>query len=405
MAELAHAAGARLVVDNTFATPFAVRPAALGADVVVESATKFLSGHSDLIAGAVMSDVDTIREVQRRVVTFGGCLDPAAAYLLWRGLQTFEVRLARQTSSAARLADALAARDDVHRVVHPSRPDHPQHELAAAMMPRGTAMLTVEVAGGDRRALAVLRELRLFTEATSLGGVESLASTPFNSSHFSLSAADRAAAGIGPGTLRLSVGLEDPDALLADLAAALDAHRGGPAVSPWQPDRAAERRRRASARWPPCASSGVHGVRGVALTFVDTAGITRVKAVPLARLAARRGQRGRHVAGVRHVRLRRQHHQHRPARRPGRRPAAGAGPGPAGAAGRPARLGLGPGRPLRAGRLGLRRLPAAVRRRAWSPPPPSEGFELRMAFEIEWAARRARPAGLRARLHRARPTG
>jgi cystathionine beta-lyase/cystathionine gamma-synthase len=132
------------------------------------------------------------------------------------------VRLARQTSSAARLADALAGRADVRRVVHPSRPDHPQHELAAAMMPRGTAMLTVEVAGGDRRALAVLRELRLFTEATSLGGVESLASTPFNSSHFSLSAADRAAAGIGPGTLRLSVGLEDPDALLADLATALD---------------------------------------------------------------------------------------------------------------------------------------------------------------------------------------
>ena len=223
VAGLAHAAGARLVVDNTFATPFAVRPYALGADVVVESATKFLSGHSDLIAGAVMSDVDTIREVQRRVVTFGGCLDPAAAYLLWRGLQTFDVRLARQTSSAARLAEALAARDDVIRVVHPGRADHPQHELAAEMMPRGTAMLTLQLAGGDPRALAVLRELRLFTEATSLGGVESLASTPFNSSHFSLSAADRTAAGIGPGTLRLSVGLEDTNALLADLVAALDA--------------------------------------------------------------------------------------------------------------------------------------------------------------------------------------
>ncbi len=225
VAELAHAAGARLVVDNTFATPFAVRPAELGADVVVESATKFLSGHSDVIAGAVLSDVDTVREVQRRVVTFGGCLDPAAAYLLWRGLQTFEVRLARQTSSAARLAGALASRADVTRVVHPSRADHPQHALAATMMPRGTAMLTVELAGGDRRALAVLRELRLFSEATSLGGVESLASTPFNSSHFSLSAADRAAAGIGPGTLRFSVGLEDPEALLADLVAALDATR------------------------------------------------------------------------------------------------------------------------------------------------------------------------------------
>jgi cystathionine beta-lyase/cystathionine gamma-synthase len=225
VAELAHGAGARLVVDNTFATPFAVRPAELGADVVVESATKFLSGHSDLIAGAVLSDVDTIREVQRRLVTFGGCLDPAAAYLLWRGLQTFEVRLARQTSSAALLAAELAERDDVVRVVHPGRPDHPQHALARTMMPRGTAMLTIEVAGGDERALAVLRELRLFTQATSLGGVESLASTPFNSSHFSLSAADRAAAGIGPGTVRLSVGLEDPAALMDDLAGALDVTR------------------------------------------------------------------------------------------------------------------------------------------------------------------------------------
>ena len=228
VAELAHAAGARLVVDNTFASPFAVRPAQLGADVVVESATKFLSGHSDLLAGVVMSDVDTIREVQRRVVTFGGCLDPAAAYLLWRGLQTFEVRMLRQTSSAARLADALAGRGDVLRVVHAGRPDHPQAELAAAMMPRGSAMLTITVAGGDERAGAVLRQLRLFTEATSLGGVESLASTPFNSSHFSLSAAERAAAGIEPGTLRLSVGLEDPDELLADVAAALDA-TGDPA--------------------------------------------------------------------------------------------------------------------------------------------------------------------------------
>ena len=154
-----------------------------------------------------------------------GCLDPAAAYLLWRGLQTFEVRLARQTSSAALLAAELAERHDVVRVVHPGRPDHPQHALARAMMPRGTAMLAIEVAGGDERALAVLRELRLFTQATSLGGVESLASSPFNSSHFSLSAADRAAAGIGPGTVRLSVGLEDPAALMDDLAGALDATR------------------------------------------------------------------------------------------------------------------------------------------------------------------------------------
>ena len=127
------------------------------------------------------------------------------------------------------------------------------------------------------------------------------------------------------------------------------------------------------------------GVRGVALTFVDTAGITRVKTVPLARLDADRGQRGRHVAGVRHVRLRRQHHQHRPARRPGRGPAAGARPRPAGAPGRAARLGLGAGRPVRAGRHAATPPASGCSPRAWSTAAAERGLSLQMAFEIEWA--------------------
>ena len=182
------------------------------------------------------------------------------------------------------------------RVVHPSRADHPQHALAAAMMPRGTAMLTVELTGGDQRALAVLRELRLFSEATSLGGVESLASTPFNSSHFSLSAADRAAAGIGPANAPAS------------------GRPGGPGSAAGRPGRGLGRHPGDRMKVPVTAAcdlpSGVEcgpqepqievrhlesglaeaGVRGVALTWVDNAGITRVKAVPLARLGHGRGR-------------------------------------------------------------------------------------------------------------------
>jgi cystathionine beta-lyase/cystathionine gamma-synthase len=211
LAELAAAAGARLVVDNTFATPYLVNPLALGADLVVHSATKFLNGHSDVIAGAVVGDRATIREVQRRVVTFGGCLDPHAAYLVWRGLQTFEVRMERQCATAHAVAAWLASRQDVLRVRYPRlRQD------------RGGAMVAFTVAGGDRRALRVMRRLRLACEATSLGGVETLVSTPFNSSHFSLPPQERRAAGIDDGMIRLSCGLEAAEDLIADLRDALD---------------------------------------------------------------------------------------------------------------------------------------------------------------------------------------
>jgi cystathionine beta-lyase/cystathionine gamma-synthase len=225
VAELAHAAGARLVVDNTFASPALVRPLALGADLVVESATKFLNGHSDVIAGAVAGDAGTLREIRLRVVTFGGNLDPHAAYLLWRGLQTFELRVREQSRTAAALARWLAQRPDVASVIHPSLPDHPQHELAAAQMPEGLAgALVTFVLDDDERALAVMRSLRVAAEATSLGGVETLVSMPFNSSHASLGGGERLRAGIVPGMVRLSVGLEPLDALCADLAGALDAY-------------------------------------------------------------------------------------------------------------------------------------------------------------------------------------
>jgi cystathionine beta-lyase/cystathionine gamma-synthase len=212
-------------VDNTFATPYCTRPLQLGADVVVESATKFLAGHSDVVAGAVTTDdVALHEEVQRRLVTFGGCLDPHAAFLVWRGLRTFRVRLAETCRTAGVLADDLAKEVGVARVVYPGRHDHPDvaSGTVARVMPHAYgAMLTLVLEGGDERALRVLRALRVGVEATSLGGVETLASTPFNSSHFSLTPQERLDAGILPGMLRLAVGLEGEDAIGDDLRRAL----------------------------------------------------------------------------------------------------------------------------------------------------------------------------------------
>ena len=225
LADLAHDAGALLVVDNTFATPYVVNPLALGADLVVHSATKFLNGHSDAIAGAVLGDFELVREVQRRIITFGACLDPHAAYLVWRGLQTFEVRMARSTATALEVASALEQRSDVSLVRYPGLASYPRRDVAKRTMRdgRGGAMIAFVVDGGDDRALAVMGRLEVACEATSLGGVESLVSTPFNSSHFSLTAEQRRAARIDEGMIRLSCGLEPAESLVADFAAALDA--------------------------------------------------------------------------------------------------------------------------------------------------------------------------------------
>jgi cystathionine beta-lyase/cystathionine gamma-synthase len=223
---LARANGTTLVVDNTFASPYLVKPLELGATVVVESVTKFLNGHSDVVAGAIaVRSRDLADDLRRRVVTLGGCLDPHAGYLVARGLQTFEVRLARQCQTATRLAARLAGRDGIRTVLHPSRPDHPDAGLASRLLSHGRhgAIVTLVVEGGDERALRFMRALEVVAEATSLGGTETLASTPFNTSHAMLAADERADLGIEPGMVRLSVGLEDPDLLYEDLSSALDA--------------------------------------------------------------------------------------------------------------------------------------------------------------------------------------
>jgi cystathionine beta-lyase/cystathionine gamma-synthase len=229
VAEAAHAVGAKLVVDNTFATPFCTRPLSIGADVTIDSATKFLSGHSDVIAGVVCTDdTELLEEIQRRMITFGGSLDPHAGYLVWRGLQTFEVRLREACRTARGLAETLVDETGVLGVVYPGRDDHPDAaSVAPRVMPEARgAMVTLVLDGGDERALEVIRNLRVATEATSLGGVETLASLPFNSSHFNMSSEERLAAGILPGMLRLSVGLEGEDRIREDVRQAMKAADG-----------------------------------------------------------------------------------------------------------------------------------------------------------------------------------
>lgn len=225
VAQAAHEVGARLVVDNTFATPYCTRPLQLGADVVVESATKFLAGHSDVIAGSIScNDAELRDEIQRRIITFGGCLDAHAAFLVWRGMRTFRVRLQESCLVAAQLATALDEEAEVTAVVHPGRADHPDAAVVDRVMADAQGgMLTLVVQGGDERALRVVRALRVALEATSLGGVETLASLPFNSSHFNMTPEQRLQAGILPGMVRFSIGLEGFDVLLEDIRQALRA--------------------------------------------------------------------------------------------------------------------------------------------------------------------------------------
>lgn len=222
VAEAGHALGATVLVDNTFATPLNQRPLALGCDVEVHAATKYLGGHHDLLAGSVSGRRDFIEKVWKHRKLLGGCLDPFPAYLLHRGLLTLEVRVRRQNETALALARWLEGQPAVGRVLHPGLPSHPDHALAARQMTGGFGgMLAFVVRGGFDAAVRVVDRLRTISLATSLGGTESLVCMPANTSHAGLPPAERARLGIDEGTVRLSVGLEPLEALQADLARAL----------------------------------------------------------------------------------------------------------------------------------------------------------------------------------------
>ncbi len=217
-AEVAHAAGARLVVDATFATPILHRPMEEGADLVVHSATKYLGGHSDTTGGIICHRGEDRDELWTTRRNLGATMDPFGAYLVLRGIKTLPIRVREQCATAMWLAETLAARDDVI-VHHPGREAHPDHAHARRLAAFG-AMLTIDV-GSLERAQAFRRKVKLIAPAASLGGVESLVSLPIETSHAYATPEARAALGITGGLLRISVGLEDRDDLLADIEAAL----------------------------------------------------------------------------------------------------------------------------------------------------------------------------------------
>ena len=227
VADLARAHGAISICDNTFATPFNQRPLSLGVDVVVQSATKYLNGHSDVTAGVVVGTPTTIAGVWEHARVHGPVLHPNEAWLLERGLKTFVHRMRAHNANALAVAEALEAHERVAAVHHPGLQSHPHHDLARAQMPGGFGgMLSFEVTGGDaderyERAQKTVAAARRCVTAVSLGGTETLLTHPASLIFAHQDPAVLERAGVSPGLLRVSVGLEDPDEIVADLDQAL----------------------------------------------------------------------------------------------------------------------------------------------------------------------------------------
>jgi|TARA_B100001564_G_scaffold162920_1_gene136985 cystathionine beta-lyase/cystathionine gamma-synthase len=217
MVEVAKRHNLLCIIDNTFASPWACQPLSMGVDLVIHSTTKYLGGHSDIIGGAVVGSKELIAQIFPRKVHFGGSPDPHNCYLLERGMRTLHVRMPTICSNAASLAKRLEAHPMIERVNHPSLPSHEDYEVAKRVMPKGTGMIGFVVKGGDEAALKFMRGLTMIYEATSLGGVESLVECPFNSSHMMIPEDVRHAAGLVPGYVRMSIGIEDVEDLWADL--------------------------------------------------------------------------------------------------------------------------------------------------------------------------------------------
>ena len=229
VAEVTRDARLPLAVDNTFATPFFQNPLALGADVVVHSTTKYIGGHSDVVGGAVLTSDAELHERMKFYQNSAGAVPGAFdAWLTLRGVKTLSVRMQRHAENAVLLAAHLRDSSWAHDVVYPGLTDHPQHELASRQMRGFGGMVTFTLPGGRAAADAFVRRLRLFSFAESLGGVESLVCHPATMTHAAIPPDERAARGIGDGTLRLSVGIENVEDLVTDLeqAAAWQRSRG-----------------------------------------------------------------------------------------------------------------------------------------------------------------------------------
>jgi cystathionine gamma-synthase len=219
VAELAHQHGAKLVVDNTFATPYLQTPLTHGADVVVHSTTKYLGGHSDVIGGAVItSDAELAQQLKFFQYAVGAIPGPLDCYLTLRGIKTLGVRMDRHQENAARIVELLAATKDITKVWYPGLETHPNHKVALDQMSGFGGMVSFEVAGGNERAMRIVESTKVFTLAESLGGVESLIELPAQMTHLSVSGS---LLETPDNLIRLSVGIEDIDDLLEDLSRAL----------------------------------------------------------------------------------------------------------------------------------------------------------------------------------------
>ena len=221
VAAACRARGVTSVVDNTFASPINQQPLALGVDVVMHSATKYLNGHSDVTAGVLAGSVEMMEKVLKARKLVGAVLDPYAAYALGRGLKTVAVRVERQNASALTVARELERRGRVERVYYPGLESHPDHAIAKRQMSGFGGMVCLDVGGGYARAARFFDRLQIVKRAASLGGVESLCSLPVLTSQWGHSDEELARAGVTASMARVSIGLEDPEDLLADLEQAL----------------------------------------------------------------------------------------------------------------------------------------------------------------------------------------
>ncbi|MCA9672826.1 MAG: aminotransferase class I/II-fold pyridoxal phosphate-dependent enzyme [Myxococcales bacterium] len=210
------------MIDATFATPINLRPAELGFDLELHSCTKYMGGHSDVVAGAVIGKASHVARAKRSLDHLGGCLDPHACFLLTRGLKTLGLRVRQQCHSAGVLARAIAESPHVARVNYPGLVDHPDHARATRLFDGFGGMLSFELAGGLAQAERLLGALTLPLRAPSLGGPETLVTRPARTSHAGLTPAERAAAGIADGLVRVSVGIEGTDDIVSDFVSALD---------------------------------------------------------------------------------------------------------------------------------------------------------------------------------------
>jgi cystathionine beta-lyase/cystathionine gamma-synthase len=222
IAGIAKKKGVLTMADNTFATPYLQTPLALGCDIVAHSTTKYLGGHSDVVGGALISnDLELHQKLMHFQNTCGGTPGPMDAFLVLRGTKTLHVRMDRHCENAMQVAEWLSTHDKVARVIYPGLESHEQHELVKRQMRKGGGMVSVELKASVEQAKQVCSSFEVFSLAESLGGVESLVDHPASMTHASIPVAERRAAGLEDGLIRLSVGIEDGDDLIADLEQAI----------------------------------------------------------------------------------------------------------------------------------------------------------------------------------------